>query len=52
MEDSAHFNAMLEEQGILPEWADRAVAEPDKIEDQSGHRERVGNTREARDRLL
>ena len=33
MESSAHFSAMLEERGILPEWADRAVAEPDRIED-------------------
>jgi hypothetical protein len=33
MADTVHFEDMLNERGIEPEWADRAVNEPDKIED-------------------
>jgi hypothetical protein len=33
MKDSAHFQDMLKERQIRPEWADRAVREPDAFED-------------------
>jgi len=33
MEDTVHFEDMLNERGIKLEWADRAVQEPDKVED-------------------
>ena len=33
MKDSAHFRDMLKERQIRLEWADRAVREPDGVED-------------------
>jgi hypothetical protein len=33
MEDTVHFEEMLNECGIKLEWADRNVEEPDKTED-------------------
>jgi hypothetical protein len=33
MEDAVHFRDMLKERGILPEWANRALVDPDKVED-------------------
>ena len=33
MEDSKHFDDMLNERGIRKEWADRATREPERTED-------------------
>jgi hypothetical protein len=33
MEDTVHFEDMLNERGIKLEWADRTVQEPDRVED-------------------
>ena len=33
MTGMGHFGDMLKERGIAPEWAERAVASPDRIED-------------------
>ena len=33
MDGRSHFSDMLKERGIEPEWADRAVTNPDKVED-------------------
>jgi hypothetical protein len=33
MKNSAHFQDMLKERQISLEWADRAVREPDRVED-------------------
>lgn len=32
MEESIHFKDMLKERGIKREWADRAILDPDRIE--------------------
>lgn len=34
MRDTKHFQDMLEERNIRPEWADAAVSDPDRIEEQ------------------
>lgn len=36
MKDSPHFVQMLKERGIKRGWADRAVREPDRVEDREG----------------
>lgn len=33
MDDTTHFGNMLNERGIEREWANRAIEEPDSIED-------------------
>jgi len=34
MEFTKHFKNMLEERSIQQEWVDRAISEPEEIEDQ------------------
>ena len=33
MQNSIHFDDMLNERGIKPEWVDRATRDPDRTED-------------------
>jgi hypothetical protein len=53
MEDTIHFEDMLNERGIKREWADRAVRDPDRAEDQSdGTRHFIKQIPEFGDRWL
>jgi hypothetical protein len=53
MKDSIHFDDMLNERGIKREWADRAIADPDRTEDHAdGTRHYIKQIPEFKNRWL
>jgi hypothetical protein len=53
MEFTKHFSAMLEERSIRKEWVDKAVNEPEKVEDhEDGTRHFLARIQKHGDRWL